>query len=143
MNELVEREADRGPSGQLLDVVFDLPERSFAREAVGDGDPTARTPLDAEAEEVEAVVDMGDVRLLGRERQAHLLPHELGRLLFERLGLGLGATDQDHEVIRIADHSVAGLALGHPPLALVWRAGVPGVLEATVENREGNIREER
>jgi hypothetical protein len=25
------------------------------------------------------------------------------------------------------------VALGHPPLALVWRAGVPGVLEATVE----------
>src|SRR6478672_13531550 len=123
--------------------MFDVAERTLAREAVGDGYPTPRAPLDAEPEKVEAVVDVGDVRLLGRERQAHLLAHELGRLLLERLGLGLGATHQDHEVVRVADHSIAGVALGHPPLALMWRTGVPRVLEATVENREGNVREER
>src|SRR5207247_3857659 len=44
VDELVEREADRRPSSQLLDAALDLPERSLAREAVGDGDPTARAP---------------------------------------------------------------------------------------------------
>jgi hypothetical protein len=48
-----------------------------------------------------------DVRFLGRERQAHVLCHELGRLLFDRVGLGLGAADQDHEVSRRGE--------SHPP----------------------------
>jgi hypothetical protein len=30
------------------------------------------------------------------------------------------------------------VALGDPPLALMRRAGAPGILEATVENLEGN-----
>ncbi|HMC94604.1 MAG TPA: hypothetical protein VKO16_07525, partial [Polyangia bacterium] len=41
---------------------------------------------DAEPEQVKAVVYVGDVRFLGRERQSHLLCHELGRLLFDGLG---------------------------------------------------------
>jgi hypothetical protein len=106
-DERFEREVRRGACGQLLDPVHDLAQRSFAWEAVGDRRSTgARAAHDAKPEQVEAVVDVGDVRLLGRERQAHLLQHELGRLLLGLMGLGFGAADQDHEVIREADHSI-------------------------------------
>ena len=84
---------------------------------------------------------VGDARFLGRERQAHVLPHELCRPLFERLGLGFGATDQHHEVIRIADHPVTGAAVCPVACPLVVRARAPRVLEVTVEYREGNVRQ--
>ena len=67
-------------------------ERAVARERVRDGLAGPMPALDdAPAEEVEPVVDVGDRCLLGRERQPHLLCHELGRLLLDRLGLGAGA----------------------------------------------------
>jgi group II intron reverse transcriptase/maturase len=124
VDQLIQREVRRAAACQHLDAVHDLAERSLAWERVGDvlasGPPGS--PLDAEPEQVKAVVDVGDRCLLGRERQAHLLPHELGRLLLDRVGLGFGAADQHHEVVRKADHSVAGVALGPVTPALSLRA---------------------
>ena len=74
-------------------------ERSVARERVGDGHPTRPgQPLDAEAEEVEAVVDVGDCVFSGESVKPHLLCHELGRLLLDRLGLGLRVPAHQHHV---------------------------------------------
>src|SRR6266542_6296645 len=85
VDERFEREVRRGGCGQLLDSVHDLAQRSFAWEAVGERRSTgARAAHDAKPEQVEAVVDVGDARFLGRERQAQLLAHALGRLLLER-----------------------------------------------------------
>ena len=102
VDQLIEREVRRVAFGQRLDAVHDRAQRSFTREAIGDvlvGPPGS--PLDAEPEQVKAVVYVGDVRFLGRERQSHLLCHELGRLLFDRVGLGFGAAHHHHEVIRL------------------------------------------
>ena len=82
------------------------------------------------------------LRFLGRERQTQLLCHELGRLLLERVGLGFGAAHQHHEVIREADHSIAGAAFGPVTPALVVRACCPCRLEVAVEYREGNVRQQ-
>jgi hypothetical protein len=113
MDQRFQREVRCGASGQFLDPVHDLAQRSFAWEAVGDGRSTGpRAAHDAKPEQVEAVVDVGDVRFLGRERQAQLLAHELGRLLLERLGLGLAASYQHDEVVRLcrgADYAEWGL----------------------------------
>ena len=81
-------------------------------------------------------------RFLGRERQAQLLCHELGRLLLDLPGLGFGAADQHHEVVREADHSIAGAAFGPVTPALVVRARCPCRLEVAVEYREGNVRQQ-
>ena len=123
--------------------MHDLAQRSFAWERVRDvlasGPPGF--PLDPEPEQIEAVIDMGDRCLLWRERQAHLLRHELGRLLLDLMGLGFGAADQHHEVVREADHSIAGVAPGPVTRALVVRACCPCRLEVAVEYREGNVRQ--
>ena len=99
------------------------------------------SPLDAEPEQVKAVVDVGDRCLLGRERQTHLLCHELGRLLLDLVGLGFGAAHQHDEVVREADHSIAGVAPGPVTRALVVRACCPCRLKVTVEYREGDVRQ--
>jgi hypothetical protein len=144
MDQRFPREVRCGASGQLLDPVHDLRQRSFAWEAVGDRRSTgARATHDAKPEQVEAVVDVGDVRFLGRERQAQLLAHTLGRLLLERLRLGLAASYQHDEVVRVADHSVAGEALGPVADALVCRPRRPGRLDVAVEHREGDVRKQR
>ena len=138
----IEREVRRVAFGQRLDAVHDVAQRSFAgerdrRRALG----PPGSPLDAEPEQVEAVVYVGDRCLLGRERQTHLLCHVLGRLLLDRVGLGFGAAHQHHEVVREADHSIAGSAVGPVTRALVVRACAPRRLEVTVEYREGNVRQ--
>ena len=70
VDQLIEREVRRAATGQRLDAVHDLAERSFAWERVGDvlasGPPGF--PHNAEPEQLEAVVDVGDRCLLGRER---------------------------------------------------------------------------
>ncbi len=123
VDQLIQREVQRAAVGKRLDAVHDIAQRSLAWERVGDplGASPGR-PHDTEPEQVKAVVYMGDVRLLGRERQAHLLPHELGRLLLNLAGLGFGATHQHHEVVREADHPIAGVTLGPVTPALSLRA---------------------
>ncbi len=120
LDQLVEREVHRAAFGQRLDAVHDHAKCSFAGERVGDAlVAPPGCPHDAEPEQVKAVVDVGDVRFLGRERQSHLLCHELGRLLFDGVGLGFGTAHQHHEVVRIADHSIAGQALRPVTPALI------------------------
>ena len=124
VDQLVEREVHRVAFGQRLDAVHDIAQRSLAGERVGDV-PVAGPPRfshDAESEQVKAVVYVGDVRFLGREHESHVLCHELGRLLFDGVGLGLGATYQDHKVVRVADAAVAGVAVGPVTRALIVRA---------------------
>src|SRR6266498_129942 len=63
MDERFEREVRRRASGQFLDPVHDLAQRSFAWEAVGDRRMTGpRAAHDAKPEQVEAVVDVGEDR---------------------------------------------------------------------------------
>jgi hypothetical protein len=108
VDQFVEREARRVTSGQLLDAVLDVPECLLARERVGGGQSTVSGVAHcALPQEVEAVVYMGDRCLFGRERESHVLTHELGCLLLDLLGVSFGAIYQDHEVVRVADHSVA------------------------------------
>ena len=57
------------------------------------------------------------------------------------MGLGFGAAHQHYEVVREADHSIAGSAFGPVTPALVVRACCPRRLEAAVEYREGNVRQ--
>lgn len=102
LDQLIEREVRRAACGQRLDSVHDLAERSLARERDGDSlGAFPGSPHDAEPEQVKAVVNVGDRCLLGRERQAQLLCHELGRLLLDRAGVGFGAAHQHHEIIRL------------------------------------------
>ena len=54
--------------------------------------PRLRLPLDAEAEEVEALVDVADPRLLLRQAQAHRGEHRC-HLVAQRLGVRAGAGD--------------------------------------------------
>src|SRR5260370_14673355 len=133
-DELIEREVRPVALGHLLDAVLDLTERPLARKAVGDRRSSLlRASLDAKPEQVEAVVNMGDQRLLGRERQTQLLSQQHGRLFLERLGLGAGATHQDHEVIREADHSIAGLALCPGTRAFLGGLRAPGPPDAAAD----------
>ena len=75
-------------------------------------------PLDAEPEEVEALVDVADPRLRLRQAQAHRRQYR--RDLFSQgFGVRLGARHQDHEVVRIADEPVGG----QPLPASLARAG--------------------
>src|SRR5215831_3128129 len=65
VDQLIQREVQRAATGQRLDAVHDLAQRSLAWERVGDalvGSPGP--PLDAEPEQVKAVVYVGDVCLL-------------------------------------------------------------------------------
>jgi hypothetical protein len=78
-------------------------------EAVGDGDPTPRAPLDAEPEKVEAVVDVGDVRLLGRERQTQLRDRPAANPVERRMR-------GNAHVRRRADHRVQTRHDGSPPV---------------------------
>src|SRR5260370_38647967 len=79
-DELIEREVRPVALGHLLDAVLDLPERPLARKAVGDRRSSMlRASLDAKPKQVEAAINMGDQRLLGRERQPQLLSQQHGR----------------------------------------------------------------
>ena len=143
VDQLVECEIRRVASGQLFDAVGDVAQCSVAGEAVGHRRPAGSgTPHDAESQQVEAVVDVGDACLVRRERQAHVLCHELGRFGFEGAGLRLGAAYQHHEVVRVADHPVAGQSVGSVTRPLVVRTRGPCLLEAAVEYRQGDVREQ-
>lgn len=88
------------------------------------------------------LIDVGDARLLGRERQPQPIAQQLGRLLFEGLCLGFGAAHQHHEIVRVADHPVAGVAVGPVTRTLIAAMRAPRLLEVTVEHREGNVRQQ-
>ena len=101
-------------------------------------------PPHAEAQEVEALVDVGDPRLAVRQAQAHRGEHRCG-LVTHGLGVGTSAGHQHHEVVRIADEPVRGQTRAPPLLA---RARVrahrrPGRDEVLVEDREGDVGQQR
>src|SRR5450755_482054 len=116
--------------------MHDVPERAVAGERDRDGSSTWPVPaLGAPAEEVEPVVDVGDRCLLWREREPHLLCHELGRLLLDRLGVVAGTGHQNQEVVRVADEPVGGMASRPMSRSSLWSVvRLPGRLEATVED---------
>jgi hypothetical protein len=75
--------------------MFEPVDGCSGREGERDGGSTRpREPHDAKPEEVKPVIDVGDARLLGRERQPKLVSQQRGRRLLDGLGLGLGAVHQ-------------------------------------------------
>ena len=100
-------------------------------------------PLDAEAQKVEALVDVDDPRLLLRETEPHGRENRC-RLGPKRLGIGPRACHDNHEVVRVADEAVGGKAL--VPVVLSFGRAVaepfPGFDEVLVEDREGDVREQ-
>lgn len=72
-----------------------------------------------------------------------MLTHELGCLFLDGLGVSFGAVHQDHEIVRVADHSMAGQALGSVTHTVSWCARVPGCLEVTVEYQKSDVRQQR
>jgi len=76
---------------------------------------------DTEAQEVEALVDVGDLRLRIRKAQAHRGEHRR-HLRAERLGVLTGASNKDDEIVRVPDEPVRCCAVKPPLLARarVW-----------------------
>ena len=66
--------------------------------------------LDAPSQEVEALVDVADPRLRLRQAQAHRREYRC-HLVPQRFGVVAGASDHDHEIVRIADEAVGGQPL--------------------------------
>jgi hypothetical protein len=75
VDQLVEREVHHVALGQRLDAVFDVPERAVAGERDRDGRASGSGhALDAPAEEIEPVIDVGDRCLRARASTACALP---------------------------------------------------------------------
>ena len=94
-------------------------------------------------EKVEAVIHIGDVGLLHRELHLQLHFQQMSRLVPEALGLLARSSDEDDEVIGVADQPVRRVT----PSAVVGRAsGVAGLifpvpLEAFIQYREVDVRQ--
>jgi hypothetical protein len=101
-------------------------------------------PLDAKSQEVEAFVNVGDLRLALRQAQAHRNQHR-GHLGSQRLGVRLGSRHQHHEVVREADEAVGGEPVGATPKALIpgraHRLPRPG--EVLVQVGQGDVGQQR
>src|SRR5215813_11277826 len=83
--------------------------------------------LDAPAEEVEALIDVGDLRLLRRQAQAHR-GQDRRRVLAHLLRVLAGAGDHEQPVVRIADEPVVAQALGAAGGRWLWvLPGPPGI----------------
>ena len=91
-------------------------------------------PLDAVAQEYEAVVDMGDVGFGLRQRQPH-----------GRLGVLAAAVDSYHEVIGVSSQPIVRQSLPPTHLALVGsgRLRCPKRGEVLIEHAQGDVGQQR
>ena len=100
-------------------------------------------PLDAEAQEVEALVDVGDRGLFLREAQPHG-GQQLCHLVPQRLGMLAGAGHQDDEVVGVSHQAIGGQA---PLMASATRRvaapRLPDLREMLVEDRKRNVGQQR
>src|SRR5262249_54226246 len=96
--------------------------------------------LDAPAEEVEALADVGDLRLLRRQAQAHR-GQDRRRVLAHLLGVLAGAGDHEQPVVRIADQPVVALAPASPdgPLALGVARAAGDLGDRLVQHPRGQV----
>src|SRR5487761_1317094 len=111
----------------------------------GHGVPCRASPLlppDAEAQEVEALIDMSNPRFRLRQDQAHRAKYRC-RLVAQAFGVFAGSCDQQHVIIRVANEAVVGEALEPSLLASPWSHRCPGPGEMLIQNRESNVAEQR
>ncbi len=100
-------------------------------------------PLDAKPQEVEALVDVGDLRLGRGKPQPHPTEH-LCRLLPQPLRVGAGTSNHRQPIIRIADQAVVGQAPMSTRLPAVGGAHrSPRLGEMIVEDAERDVAEQR
>jgi hypothetical protein len=100
--------------------------------------------LDAPAEEIKALVDVGDQGLLLRQAQAHR-GQDPCDLLPEGFGVGLGAVHHQAPVVGEPDQPDVGQTATATLLPFqLPSAGTPGVLgDELVQDGEGHIAEQR
>src|SRR5262249_40532829 len=143
--ELVEQAAERPVQRSLSqrpDRALDVRQSGLA--GVGVNQTLARAsllvPLDAEAEKVEALVNVSDPRLGLREPQPNGTQHPC-HLVAQGYGVVALAGHQNHEVVRVADEAGGRQTVAPSPLP---RAGGvaksrPCLGEVLVERTERNV----
>src|SRR5262249_42665061 len=83
--------------------------------------PARLHPLDMEAQEGEAVVDMGDTGLLVREFQVEVGLEEVTDDPLSRSDVGNAAVAHDHKVISKAHHFIIAESYVSSLVSCVWR----------------------
>ena len=100
--------------------------------------------LDAPAQKIEALVDVGDHGLLRRQAQAHR-GQDLRYLLPQGFRVGLRAGDDQAPVIRVPHQAIVGqtlrAALG--PLVSADSRATRGPGDVLVQDREGHVAQQR
>src|SRR5439155_13350293 len=89
------------------------------RPQVGDPPSLGATSSDTKSEEIEPVVDVGDHRLVRRQREVELGGEKRGEFLLGVFDASAGIIADDHEIIRVADHLVVPATGGASLLATV------------------------
>jgi hypothetical protein len=99
--------------------------------------------LDTEPQEIEALVDVADARLVLRQDKAYRGEHRC-HLRFHALGVVPVARDQHHEIVRVPYEPVVGEPVPSSPSTIDVGAGtLPELGEIIVEDRQGHIAEQR
>ena len=90
--------------GVLLDAVVEVPD---PRRRDFDAGPVAPPVIPAEAdtvtEELKALGERSNVRLLRRERELHLVAEEDGKVFLLGTGLFLGPVDEHHKIVGVSN----------------------------------------
>ena len=104
IDRLLEGEPNVPSGGVLLDAtmeVLDPRRRDFDARPIAP--PVIPSKADTMTEELKALGERGDVRLLRRERELHLVAEEDGKFFLLGTGLFLGPVDEHHKIVGVSN----------------------------------------